>query len=255
MDWLPQFASPYWVGAATLVTLIMFAASLFALLRRLWRHLFAALRQVAKKFDIDLQASLMSNGGPPLPADAVKELQSAVKELEARIELFAVMRIVTAQEYLEFGNAYHPLRQFQAAIEMYDKSLRLVEDPFVLNNRGIAYDELGQHERAIQDYDRALQLKPDYLKVLNNRGRAYLHLHKYEHAIQDFNKALQLKPDYPIARYNMAGVYSLMSKADEALKWLKEAIDLDQKYLDKAKTDSDFDNIRDDPRFKELVGE
>jgi len=40
----------------------------------------------------------------------------------------------------------------------------------------------------------------------------------------------------------------------EALDYLEKTIDKDKKYREMAKTDKDFDNIRDEPRFKELTG-
>lgn len=40
---------------------------------------------------------------------------------------------------------------------------------------------------------------------------------------------------------------------DDAISNLEKAIGLDEKYRQIATTDSDFDNIRDDPRFKKLI--
>jgi len=329
MDWESLFTNPYFLGASALVGLIMFCAWLLGPLLRWWRRrkldpqkeiprLFDALEQVAEQFGIPIRGPLVKNG-QPLPPDAAEKLQSIARQLES----FAHALVLSAQEYFEFGNAYHALQQFQLAIEKYDKSLALVEHPVTFSNRGVAYDELGQHERAIQDYDkalelkpndpealvnrgvaydalgqhkraiqdydkalelkpdfpeglvnrgnayaclgdqeraiqdydRALELKPDYPKALYNRGIAYTELGQHQRAIQDYDRALELKPDYPSPRYNMACVYSLINRPDGAVKWLKEAIDLDEKCRDEAKSDPEFDNIRDDPRFKELVGE
>ena len=43
-------------------------------------------------------------------------------------------------------------------------------------NRGSAYAGLRQYQRAIQDYDRAIQLNPNYAKAYYNRGLAYKEL-------------------------------------------------------------------------------
>ncbi len=47
----------------------------------------------------------------------------------------------------------------------------------------------------------------------------------------------------------------MVKKGDinEALKDLEETIRLDTKYMESAKTDNDFDPIRDDERFKKLI--
>jgi tetratricopeptide (TPR) repeat protein len=128
-------------------------------------------------------------------------------------------------------------------------------DPWKYLSEGNLHFNLRQYEKAVQTYNKALDLKPDLLEALVHRGYAYDQLGQHERAIQDYHRAFELKSDDPTPRYYIACSYSLMNKPDEALKWLREAIDLDQKCRDEAKTDPDFDNIRDDPRFKELIGE
>ena len=74
-------------------------------------------------------------------------------------------------------------------------------------NRGNAYYGLGQYQRAIEDYNKAILLKPDYAKVLFNRGTAYSKLSHHQSAIEDYNEAIRLKPDYVDAYYNRGYVY------------------------------------------------
>ena len=51
----------------------------------------------------------------------------------------------------------------------------------------------------------------------------------------------------------IAGLYSLLGDKDQALSWLEKAYtDHSSKMLD-LKVDPDFDNLREDPRFVELV--
>jgi tetratricopeptide (TPR) repeat protein len=51
----------------------------------------------------------------------------------------------------------------------------------------------------------------------------------------------------------IAGLYSLLGNKDQAISWLEKAYtDHSSKMLD-LKVDPDFDNLRDDPRFVELV--
>jgi len=41
--------------------------------------------------------------------------------------------------------------------------------------------------------------------------------------------------------------------ADQSFNWLDQAINMDSKFIKMARTDSDFDSIRDHPCFKELI--
>jgi len=74
-----------------------------------------------------------------------------------------------------------------------------------------------------------------------------------EKAIASYDKAIEIKPDYASAYYNKACCYALQNQIDLALEFLPKAIELDAKFLEMAKTDNDFDSIRDDPRFQALI--
>jgi tetratricopeptide (TPR) repeat protein len=99
-----------------------------------------------------------------------------------------------------------------------------------------------------------LEFKPDDDTAWNNRGNALRNLGRYEDAIASFDKALEFKPDDDTAWYNKACSYGLQRNIEQALKNLQQAINLNpDKYREMAKTDSDFDSIRDDEQFQLLI--
>ncbi len=53
--------------------------------------------------------------------------------------------------------------------------------------------------------------------------------------------------------YNKACIESLRNNKAEAFDFLKRAIDLDEEYRNKAKTDKDFNNIREEDEFRLLI--
>ena len=53
--------------------------------------------------------------------------------------------------------------------------------------------------------------------------------------------------------YNIACNEALLGRADSAIEHLKQAIAADGRVVELARTDTDVDSLRDDPRFKELV--
>ena len=153
------------------------------------------------------------------------------------------------------GRTYDELGKYEEALTDYNRSLELRPDhPDTLNNRGITYRKIGKYKEALAGYNRSLELRPDHPVTLNNRGRVYGKMGKYKESLADHNHSLELEPDNPSPMYNLARLFSLWGKPDDALAYLKRAIGGDEKYLEKAKTDEDFDNIRDDPRFKKLIG-
>jgi len=65
---------------------------------------------------------------------------------------------------------------------------------------------------------------------------------------------LQINPDDPSPYYAKARIYSLQNQIELSLENLQKAIQLDpDESCEMAKTDSDFDNIRHDPRFQALI--
>ncbi|MFH1640271.1 MAG: tetratricopeptide repeat protein [Chloroflexota bacterium] len=188
------------------------------------------------------------------------------------------------------GNLYYNQGKYLEAKQAYDLSLKLRPDhPDTLTNRGVTYDDMGKYEEALKDYNRSLELRPDHPATLTNRGATYDDMEKYPEALADYNRSLEIRPDdpdtlynrgntystmekYPEALadyncslkirpddagtlYNIACLYSLWKKPDDAFAFLEKAIGKDKKYREKARTDKDFDNIRNDPRFKKLTGQ
>ncbi|WP_348248191.1 tetratricopeptide repeat protein [Leptolyngbya sp. GB1-A1] len=154
------------------------------------------------------------------------------------------------------GFALANLGQYKEAIGSWDKALELKpDDDAAWNNRGLALVNLGHYEEAIGSYEKALEYKPDDYAAWYNKGNALFNLERYEEAIDSYEKALEYKPDDDESWYNKAYCYSLWNHVDEAIESLQRAIELNPGYREKAKTDSDLDNIRSDDRFKALIEE
>jgi mannose-6-phosphate isomerase-like protein (cupin superfamily) len=61
-------------------------------------------------------------------------------------------------------------------------------------------------------------------------------------------------PHYAGLFYNLACCESLAGRTTDAVDHLRRAIDMSERFRAYAKDDSDFDPIRDEPAFKELIG-
>jgi len=70
-----------------------------------------------------------------------------------------------------------------------------------------------------------------------------------EQAVAVLERALEDHPGNGSVLYNLACVEALVGRSDAALKHLQEAVAADPRKRDWAKSDSDFDSIREDPRF------
>jgi tetratricopeptide (TPR) repeat protein len=107
------------------------------------------------------------------------------------------------------------------------------DDHEALYNKGIALADLGRE-----------------LKKEGNEEEA---LAKLSEGIAAYDQTLAIKPDNHDALYNKACCYCLQGDVEKAIEWLQAAIALDSENLELAKTDTDFDPIRHDERFRALV--
>ena len=77
---------------------------------------------------------------------------------------------------------------------------------------------------------------------------------KYEEAADRGQEVIEAHPQYGAPLYNLACCESLAGRTDDAIEHLRRAIAVSDRTREYARGDSDFDPIREDPRFVELVG-
>jgi tetratricopeptide (TPR) repeat protein len=78
---------------------------------------------------------------------------------------------------------------------------------------------------------------------------------QYEEAIARGRELIEANPEYGVPLYNLACCESLAGRTTDAIEHLRRAIDRLERLRAYAKGDSDFDPVRSEPAFQELVGE
>ena len=76
---------------------------------------------------------------------------------------------------------------------------------------------------------------------------------EYAEAADRGRQLVEAHPQYAGLFYNLACCESLASRTTDALDHLGRAIDRSERFRSYAKDDSDFDPIRDEPAFRELI--
>jgi hypothetical protein len=77
---------------------------------------------------------------------------------------------------------------------------------------------------------------------------------KYAEAADVGRELVAERPDQPYLFYNLACCESLAGQTAEAVDHLRAAIEMWEGCREMAKRDPDFDAVRDEPRFRELLG-
>jgi hypothetical protein len=77
---------------------------------------------------------------------------------------------------------------------------------------------------------------------------------RYAEAADGLSAVVGAHPQYAGLFYNLACCESLAGRTTDALDHLRHAIEMSGRFRAYAKDDSDFDPIRDEPAFAELIG-
>ncbi len=192
-----------------------------------------------------------------------------------------------------YATAHHWYSHYLAAAGKLDEAVTQIKrarelDPFgVTVNIWLAntlyYSH--QYDRAIEQYRRTLELYPEWGDLHGSIGDCYAQKRMFAEAIAEWQKALTLAGDAqlaanlehayvssgytgylqkrlevlkasaqtkPVSPLDFAYTYALLGDKDHVLEWLEKAYEERDPWL-YVKGEPRLDNLRSDPRFKDLV--
>ncbi len=120
------------------------------------------------------------------------------------------------------------------------------------NIRGIAKAYNGDFNGAMLDIDKSLSINSDYGYGRFNKALTYELYSKFDDALEWYDKALEIE-DYVWTYYGIASIYGRRGDVHNAVEYLKKAVEIDSTVKEEAKTESDFDPIRDSKEFKDII--
>ena len=127
------------------------------------------------------------------------------------------------------------------------------ETPEMLYDKAKQFHRAGNIAEAKELYLASLKLDPGYTDALNNLGLIFIHEKDYPTGRKYLEKAVRIKPGYALPYYNLACLLSIDNEIEESLMYLKKAMSLDHTIREWAEKDTDLENLRVIPEFKELV--
>ena len=153
------------------------------------------------------------------------------------------------------GGAKNSLKRYEEAIADFDKAIALNPDlADAWNRRGFALTRLGQYDRALENFNRSIQLDSNNLQYQINRGVLFAWMGRHEEAIRDCDSFVQSHPNNAGALFGLSCCYALQGNIDESLKYLAQAINQQpEETKTRAQKDPEFNGIREDKRFQDLV--
>jgi TolB-like protein/Flp pilus assembly protein TadD len=151
--------------------------------------------------------------------------------------------------------------KFEEAVRHYEDASRVrPEDYQCLFLMQAPLIRLGRREeamvalrRGLHVVEKHLELNPDDARALYLGGGALAQLGERERALEWARRAHALDPTDSGVLYNVACIYALGGLTEEALRSLGQAIENGFGHKEWLQNDSDFDSIREDPRFQALI--
>lgn len=153
--------------------------------------------------------------------------------------------------YASRGHMKEQIKNYDGALEDYNKALMLDDErPYVWVRRGHLYLNKQDTVQAYSDFNKALELEGENISV--TRMYALLYMGATEEALSVSD---QLITENPSASnyYNAACLYSLMDRKEDAIRMFALALEKGYRSFRHIELDTDLDNIREMPEFKELI--
>jgi tetratricopeptide (TPR) repeat protein len=152
------------------------------------------------------------------------------------------------------GWTYLMARDYDRAIQSARKAIEM--DPnFLLAHRvlGLAYEYRGRHDEATAEFTRGVELSHGDPVAKAFLARSYAAAGHKDQATKILNELLQLATRQYMPPVEIAATYTALGRNDEAFSWLNKAYDQRAAALVYLRVNRDYDSIRPDPRFQDLL--
>lgn len=151
----------------------------------------------------------------------------------------------------QLADAYSSSRQYDLAIEQYQKTLELYPNQAgPRDSLGWAYVYKGLYEKGLEEIKRSYGEDPDLSPEVAD---VYAVSGNQAKARQILKRLLNLSKQTPIQPHHFALIYAGLGMQEEALPWLEQAYQQHSRMMVWLKVDPRFDSLRPDPRFQDLM--
>jgi tetratricopeptide (TPR) repeat protein len=218
----------------------------------------------------------------PSPAATIQELEAKADELRGEKDFLdagdyyraaLVKAPKSSQLWNKLGMTELGPQHYSEAKKCFERALRLDHDsPDAVNNLGVVFYLQKRFKSAIRQYEHAIQLRPDSASFYSNLGTAYFSKKQFEEATRAYSKALQLDPmvfertsrsgisarmstleDRAHFEYVLAKLFAAQGDRDRSLEYLKKAVEEGYKRINDVYKDPEFQGLRSDARFTQLM--
>jgi adenylate cyclase len=177
-------------------------------------------------------------------------LDEAIAEEKRALELDPLSLVINR----DLGDTFYFARQYDQAIKQYRKALEL--DPnfvTVHGSLGAAYLQKSMYKEGIAEYEKEFAISPGSASALASLGHAYAVTGRRTQAKKVLDQLDRLsKQEYVPAEFRVH-IYAALGEQDRTFEWLEKSYEDRSIGVVELKTDPEFDRLRSDSRFRDLV--
>ena len=141
-----------------------------------------------------------------------------------------------------------------ASIRIHQDTLRSFPDFYPAHyHLAFSYIDRGRLDDARAHCERAVRLSGENSLTLSLQGILQVALKNKQGVQETLNRLLQLRAEKYISGANIASVYSAAGDKEKAVEWLQTALGEHDPYLTWIKFDREFDGLRQDSRFQDIL--
>jgi len=180
----------------------------------------------------------------------------AIEALEHAIALFP-----TPEAYSNLGIAYFDLRRFDDSVAALEHACTATAKDYIScgNLARSYYWSPSARSQAPKMYERTIRMAEEALRVNPRDGDTHIMMANYyamlrdrSQALKHLQEALNLNPDTPEYLAIAAVVHNQSGEKDQALEWLEKARARGFSPAE-IRAAPELDNLRDEPRFRQLI--
>jgi cytochrome c-type biogenesis protein CcmH/NrfG len=219
---------------------------------------------------------------PPSAASSVAELESQADELrsqKAYVDALDYYRAALARDpknapiWNKSGITELLIQRYKEARKDFERAVRIDHDSAdAYNNLGVVFYLQKKYGNSIKEYEKAIQLRPDSASYYSNLGAAYFSKKDFEKATLAYRQAVQLDPtvfertshngvaaqmsspeDRAHFEYVLAKLFAKQGDSDRSLQYLRRAMEEGYKGIDDVFKAPEFEQLRSDARFTQLM--
>jgi tetratricopeptide (TPR) repeat protein len=157
--------------------------------------------------------------------------------------------------WYNLGNDYFKKNEFDDAIKSFEEAIKInLKDANALNNIGCIYFQKKEYNKAIEYFEKSIKLNPEHENAWKNLSSALLLNGEYDKSIIILTNLVDKNPDNATALYNFSCIYALKGDIQKSMDYLSKSINIDPKFKSMAISDSDFNSIKNNQKFRQIIG-